>query len=227
VTRQALVVDTETDGLHAELGARLWEVCTLDPASGEEHLWRVQLPPEALADEGALEVCHYREAAATMAPLAAPGLCDLSLPENGTWPMWSHPRKLASHLLDVLAGVTIIGAVPGFDERFLGAFLREHGYGPPYPWHYRVRDIGSMAYGWLQGRAAGAQFLAEPGSDAARDHPDIPSAVPPVDASTDDFARALGVDPGQFDRHSALGDCRLVAAMLAVIEGKPRVISDG
>jgi hypothetical protein len=41
-----------------------------------------------------------------------------------------------------------------------------------------------------------------------------------MDAGTDDFARALGVDPGQFERHSALGDCRLAGLMLDIIEGR-------
>jgi hypothetical protein len=66
-----------------------------------------------------------------------------------------------------------------------------------------------MAYGYLSACLA----LGVEGRDAAL-------GVPDMDAGTDDFARALDVDPGQFERHSALGDCRLAGLMLDIIEGR-------
>lgn len=65
-----------------------------------------------------------------------------------------------------------------------------------------LRDIGSMSWAWLQAN-----------------HLPHHLALPGLDAGTDDLARAMGIEPDDFERHSALGDCRLVAAMLDVIEG--------
>ena len=107
----------------------------------------------------------------------------------------------------MLDGATILCANPAFDTGFLAALLNKHGHAAC--WHYRLRDIGSMAYGYLSACLA----LGVEGRDAAL-------GLPGIDAGTDDFARALGVDPDRFERHSALGDCHLLAAMLDVIEGR-------
>jgi DNA polymerase III epsilon subunit-like protein len=114
---------------------------------------------------------------------------------------WSDPASLAGHLMRLLADTTIIGAVPSFDAGFLSAMLARHGQ-PAQPWHYRLRDIGSMARGWLTGAA-------------------LP--CPQMDASTDEFAAALGVDMTRLGsrRHSAAGDCELVEAMLDKMRGGP------
>jgi DNA polymerase III epsilon subunit-like protein len=133
-------------------------------------------------------------------------VCDVA-GYRGADAYWSAPRKLAPILARLLDGATIVAANPTFAAGFLTALLRKHGQAAT--WHYRLRDIGSMAYGYLSACLA----LGVEGRDAAL-------GVPSIDASTDDFAKALGVDPDQFERHSALGDCRLLAAMLDVIEGR-------
>lgn len=210
MTRRRIILDCETSSLtpsYEDGRGTIWElaIIELDAEHGPtERLWRMKPDPDA-ADPDALAVGQFAERTAGMHALP-PGLRiadDLLEPWDEDGPYWSYPPALAAYLAlsGCLDDVTLIGAVPSFDTRFLSAFFRFHGYTKDR-WHYRLRDIGSMAWAWLQ-----AHHLPH--------HLDTPA----LDAGTDDFARALGVDPDSFERHSALGDCRLAAAMLKVIEG--------
>jgi hypothetical protein len=206
VTRRQLIIDTETTSLvpDYETGAGvIWEVAVIDRADGSEHLWRTE-PDLAKADPGALQVGRYYDRTTEMTWHSTDvraeredAAYDLHAAQRACW---SQPRALAAQIAPLLNGATLIAANPAFDAGFLAAFLRQYGQAPA--WHYRLRDIGSMAWGWLNAASI--------------------AGMPAMDASTDDFARALHVDPEGFGRHSALGDCRLVAAMLDVIEGRPR-----
>jgi hypothetical protein len=203
MSRDVVILDTETTSLKPDYvtGAGvIWELAVqVRPAEGasREHLWRMK-PDLAAADPTALGVGHFYERTYEMC-----GQCtstsrayDLIGTDD---PHWSAPDALAAEVARLLDGATIIAANPTFDAGFLTAFLNASGHAAT--WHYRLRDIGSMAYG-----ATMQPSFAESAQ---------------MDASTDDFARALGVDPGRFERHSALGDVRLVAAMLDRIEGAP------
>jgi hypothetical protein len=204
-----VIIDCETTDLapsYSDGRGVIWELALIAPDGEQgpvERLWRMQ-PQAHLADAQALEVGQYYSRTRGMRQSfpGNPEVDDLMEPLEQGREYWSDPGKLAGYLAPYLSGVTLIGAVPSFDAGFLAAFLRYHGEAPS--WHYRLRDIGSMAYGWLRGRKRGDEW------------------VPPFDAGTDDFAAMLGVNPGKFERHSALGDCRLVAAMLNVIEGDTR-----
>lgn len=209
MTRRTVILDTETTSLtpQYETGTGvIWELAVMERGSAGGYrsgLWRMK-PDLAKADEAALAVGKFYERTAGMCEDCTPKRAqDLTLPLGARdKPEWSSPEALAAEVARLLDGATLIAANPTFDAGFLTAFLRHHGQAAT--WHYRLRDIGSMAHGWLRGY------------DIARDRP---NSRPPIDASTDDFARALGVDPDGFERHSALGDCRLVAAMFDVIEG--------
>lgn len=216
--RPVRIVDTETTNLNPSYydgSGIIWELCVLeygsaaDPSFRRERLWRME-PNLAEADETALSVGRYYERTAQMlrTPLAG-HLCDLAAIDAGASPHWSHPAAVAKEAARLLDNATVVAAVPSFDAGYLRAMLRHHGQAAT--WHYRLRDIGSMAYGYLRACLA----LGTEGRDAALGCPDM-------DASTDDFALALGLDPGAYERHSALGDCRLVAAMLDVITGAAR-----
>lgn len=225
MTRRQIIIDSETTSLapdYATGSGVIWELAVHERASGAERLWRMELPDaaQAMSDVSpiaeALAVGRFRERTegmrdATRDEILAryggtrplPGditdVWDLTCERNG--PFWSDPADLAGVVADLLRDVTLIGAVPSFDAGFLSAFLAHYGQ-PSRPWHYRLRDIGSMAWAWLQ-----AHHLPH----------HLP--VPPMDAGTDDMAHALGIDPEDFERHTALGDCRLIAAMLSVMEG--------
>lgn len=221
MTRHQLIVDCETTDLAADYqtgSGVIWELAILDRTDGSRHLWRME-PDLAKASPQALAVGRFYERTEGMRSSSYPSLnlpFDLASPPPPDGAQyWSDPAAVAAAAARLLDGATLIIAVPAFDDPYLKAFLRHYGQAPT--WHYRSRDIGSMAWGFLRGRAHGHQFLAGEGYDGGAG--DLPAAVPPADASTDDFARALGVDPECYERHSALGDCLLLEAMLGVIEG--------
>ena len=198
MVRRRWILDTETTGLDADVH-EVWEAALLDPDSGEEHLWRIK-PSLAVFDEKALEIGGFYDRTRRMKDggLRVVDLAgrDLSRPQP-----WTSARLLAPQLARLLARASVICAVPTFDRPFILALLKAHQ--EALTCHHRMRDIGSMAYGYLHGTGLAG---GETGG---------------TDFGTDDFAKLLGVDPAQFERHSALGDCRLVAAMLKVIEGAP------
>lgn len=204
--RPTIILDTETTSLSPDYttgGGVIWELAMIERDCGAERLWRME-PNVQRADPDSLKVGRFHERTAGMrharddeARRARGDIWELAGPMCAG-PLWSSPADLAPHVAGLLDGATIVAANPAFDAGFLTAFLGAYGCEPQ--WHYRLRDIGSMAWGFL----ARAQSL-------------YLGAIPAIDASTDDFARALGVDPERFDRHTALGDCRLAGTMLDVI----------
>lgn len=83
----------------------------------------------------------------------------------------------------------IVGAVPNFDtERIARQLLRPAHI--PEPWHYHLIDVENLVVGFLAGRS----MLMEP------------------PWKSDDLSRAVGVDPDQFARHTAMGDVRWAMA---------------
>lgn len=199
MTRPQLIVDTETTGLDPARH-EVWEIAVIDREDGTEHLWRMK-PDLVKADPAALRVGRYYDRARDMCGgCMRPDRAYDLIGWTGKDPYeWSSPAAVAEVAASLLDGATLIAANPAFDAGFLAVFLNRHGQAAT--WHYRLRDIGSMAWAWLQ-----AHHLPH--------HLDTPS----MDAGTDDFACALGVEPEKFERHTALGDCRLVKAMLDVIE---------
>lgn len=76
-----------------------------------------------------------------------------------------------------------IGAVPAFDAERIGRLLRAEHLLPL--WHYHLVDVETLVAGVL--------------------------GVPPPWKS-DELSQRIGVDPTQFARHTALGDCRWARA---------------
>lgn len=203
MTRPVVIVDTETTSLTPDYESGsgvIWELAVIFRGATESHLWRVK-PDLAKADPSALAVGRYYQRTAKMCPTCRPDRArDLTEPLlRGCDPEWSEPEALAAEVARLLADVTLVAANPAFDAGFLAAFLRHYGQAPS--WHYRLRDIGSMAYGYL----------------CSSDNPGL--STPSIDAGAADLARALGIDPGGYEQHTAMGDCLMVAEMLDVIEG--------
>lgn len=201
MTRTQAILDLETTGLEYSRH-QIWEAAVIirDPitAAREEHLWRLE-PDLAKADPAALRVGKFYERTGKMKTRDTLAHDIARTPANrGAY--WSHPPALAALLARLLDDVTLVASNPVFDVGFLTAFLRTHRQAPS--WHYRVKDFPSIAYGFLSGR------------------PDRATPVPALDAGTDDFAMALGLDRSSYERHTALGDCRLVADGLDIIEGR-------
>jgi hypothetical protein len=207
MTRTTIIADCETTALvpdYATGAGVIWEfaVQVRPPEGGRcEHLWRMK-PAVAVASEEALSVGRFYERTADMcATCKNPRGAHDILTLQGA-PEWSSPAALAGEVALLLNDVTLLAANPTFDAGFLAAFLAKYGHAGT--WHYRLRDIGSMAYGYLCAQREAGTYYGD---------------IPPIDAGTDDFALALGVHAFSFERHSALGDVRLAAAMLDAIEG--------
>lgn len=90
-------------------------------------------------------------------------------------------------------GAHIVGAVPNFDTEVLGDMLYRHRLVPA--WHYHLTDVETLVAGYLLGKGE----------------------TPQLPWKSEDLSRAVGVDPEEFDRHTALGDCRWILAQLRVV----------
>jgi DNA polymerase III epsilon subunit-like protein len=110
----------------------------------------------------------------------------------------SSPASIPTVVLEftkLTTGAHLAGAVVSFDAEFLRRLLLKHGYRPR--WHYHLVDVEALAAGALGMR-------------------------PPW--NSDDLSKAVGVDPEQFKRHTALGDARWAEAIyerVMALEGKP------
>lgn len=90
----------------------------------------------------------------------------------------------------------VVGAVPNFDtERIAHQLLRPNDI--QEPWHYHLIDVENLAVGYL---SALGQLIEPP-------------------YKSDALSAAIGVDPDQFDRHTALGDVLWVKAQFDAIMG--------
>jgi len=86
----------------------------------------------------------------------------------------------------------VAGAVPSFDTERIAKLMRR--YGLDVPWHHHLIDVEVLAAGMMR-------------------------TSPPWDS--DDLSRLIGVDPDQFERHTALGDVRWAMAFYDAVLGNP------
>ena len=105
---------------------------------------------------------------------------------GGFYPRWSvgsrevgarYGAGVAHEFVRASANRHLVGAVPSFDAAFLTRLLRKHGLVPV--WHYHLVDVEALAAGKM-----GMQ--------------------PPW--NSEELSRAVGVEPGGFERHTARGD---------------------
>jgi hypothetical protein len=97
----------------------------------------------------------------------------------------------ADLLGEVFAGRPyVVGAVPNFDTERLARILADAGQLPL--WHYHLRDVETLARGYLLGRASLGDL-------------DAGLALGEADDS-DALSRACGVEPPTTERHTAMGD---------------------
>lgn len=109
---------------------------------------------------------------------------------NGTTnTVWCEEEAAALIELEYLVrGARIVGAVPSFDAQVLGERMRANGICPS--WDYHLIDVESLA--------AGALRLAPPWK-------------------LDDLLAAYGLKYDDSERHTALGDARMVRDLYDVV----------
>lgn len=213
-------LDLETTGLDSDRH-EIWEIGLIHrDHTGHpdaEYRWEIH-PSLTTADPMALKISRYYQRAelahypvGTVACLQAPHLNDDD-PIKGI-----PPEELASVLASLLDGTHMVGSVPDFDARFLRRFLAR--YGQCFTAHYHLIDVEALAVGYLHGvtRCAVDQLDA---MDRPRDAlKQLPHRVASLPWDSEALSRAVGVDPDQFDRHTALGDARWARAIYDAVIG--------
>ncbi|MDV6979613.1 3'-5' exonuclease [Mycobacterium intracellulare] len=122
MSRELIVVDTETTGLHA--GAAILEVAAINVTSGEEMHFVPHVTREKLgaAQPAAMQINRYYERGLWRHALNAGDT------EDAYW-----------QLSDMLSGNTFGGCNPAFDAQMLGGVL------PETDWHHRLADLAAYA----------------------------------------------------------------------------------
>lgn len=189
MTARLAFVDTETTGLDP-VRHQIWEVgLVLRDENGDETERLWQLPVD-LSRADAMGLKVGRFHDRRLPPDALTGL-----------------RRFAHEFAILTVGAHLVGAVISFDEERLRRFLRANGECPM--WHYHLIDVEALAVGWLAGRYEDATFAA----------PDDTGAVYHPPWSSSELSEAVGVDPADYDRHTALGDAKWARAIYDAVVG--------
>lgn len=124
------------------------------------------------------------------------------------------PARLVGLVLDLFAAPVdyrerahVVGAVPSFDTERVGRLIRQGGH--DLPWHHHLIDVETLAVGYIV-----ASAREYPGSRASDF---VAAGMPPFDS--DALSDVMGVDPGRFARHTAMGDVRWAMAIYDTVMG--------
>ncbi len=178
-------VDTETTGLDPDRHS-IWEVALITP-DGSEHVWQFPVD-EMTADPFALSIGRYWDRRwdsdwQEINPLDAIYEAHNAKSRRKNFPDQGRAiqpgETWCRRFRELTAGCHLAGAVVSFDEERLRQLL--HRQGVLHRWHYHLIDVEALAAGRL-------------------------GMPPPWDS--EELSKAVGVDPGKFDRHTALGDAR-------------------
>jgi len=206
------IADTETTSLRWD--RRAWEVGLIvreDDGERGEHQWFTDVRDLDLgnADPASLRIGRFYE--------RHPQIAGASL-SAGNPGQVLREDEIMRRVERLSRGAHIIGAVPNFDTEVFAARMRAHGV--CWSGHYHLCDVENLAAGWLNAYAAyleGDGTVAERSAGRAAELRRI--AAPPW--NSEELSRAVGVDPEDFERHSALGDCLWAEAIYDAVMGGP------
>lgn len=190
---QLIVLDTETTGLDRERH-EVWELAY--DIDGQETV--MHFPVDiSRADPMALKMNGFYD--------RYPFANFLSTDDNRNGgDAWVNAADVETFVSDA-RGKHILGACPSFDDNFLWKLVRKFGF--IETWHYHLIDIENLIVGYL---------LKSQLTGMADELVSLPW-------KSEDLSRAVGVDPEEFDRHSALGDVKWAKAQLdAILMSPPR-----
>lgn len=175
-------LDTETTGLDSDRH-EIWEIGAImrTDDGDREYAWQIR-PSLKTADPTGLRIGRFYERSKNYNHPVGSAVI-LAHPEVlvNTSERWSGTEEVAEELAVMLDGATLVGAVPDFDARFLTRFLRKWNQAPT--WHYHLVDVETLAAGALH-RAPLWDF--------------------------DELLAAYMLAYDEKDRHTALGDARMV-----------------
>lgn len=192
-------VDIETSALDRDL-LQVWEAALI--VGSEEHVWHLPIDlaeadPMSLGMNGFVD--RYN---------------DWDTPAEERPAIWA---AFAQEFARLTRGLTLVGANPAFDERALWDLLRANGECPM--WHYRSICVETLAAGYLRGMAAVRPYEDER-TFAVPSYPDEVRRLTTVPWKHTDLIQGLNLNPADFDRHSAIGDARLVKAVYEKVMGR-------
>lgn len=197
-------IDTETTSLRHD--RRAWEVALIirDPGIPDiECSWFIMREDLDLgnADPASLRIGRFYERHPDF--------------QGGTAPVAAAPEDYVLHEVErYTRGAHLVGAVPNFDTEVLGERMRANGICPS--WHYHLTCAEVLAAGWLNAYAAVMEDGQVAGStERAAELRRI--AAPPW--NSDELSRAVGIEPDEERRHTALGDAAWARAIFDAVTG--------
>lgn len=110
----------------------------------------------------------------------------------------------AESFAELTRGLHLVGSVISFDEERLRRLLRANHQ--CHMWHYHLIDVEALAVGYL------ARKVHE---NEAAGYTD--SIKPTLPWKSDDLSQAVGVEPDNDNRHTALADARWAKAVYEAI----------
>jgi len=214
-------VDTETTSLRPD--RRAWEIGIIervpvtvkhpdgpDTSSTEdrEHHWFIDADDLDLAnaDLFSLNIGRFYERHP-----------QYQLDHEAPWSATATESDALREIEAVTRGAHLVGAVVSFDADVLGQRMRAHGICPS--WHYHLVDVEALAAGYLAGSYRAIQEVGKNPEADGPTYEEALCAIPPW--KSDDLSRAVGVEPDDFDRHTALGDARWAMRIYDAVMGRP------
>lgn len=198
MTARLCFIDTETTSLRHD--RRAWEIGLIvrepDGTSAEFH-WFVGTEDLDLgnADVMSLKIGRFHERHPQASALAA------------DWRSQPDEATVMDRVERLTRGAHLVGAVVSFDADVLSQRMRANGICPS--WHYHLIDVEALAVGATAHAAARNGYGRE-----------LAGSITALPWKSDALSMSLGVDPDEFDRHTALGDARWAMAIYdAVMEG--------
>lgn len=193
-------LDTETTGLSDR--AEVWEIGAILREQGHpdtEYAWQIR-PTLADVEPTGLRIGRFYERLMPQLLSSAPGTAwRLTDPDVDSYARDDAARHtvgefVAGQLALMLDGAILVGAVPWFDERKLQPFLEQHRQCATHRYH--LVDVEALAAGKL-------------------------GEAPPWNFDT--LLARFGLTYDEADRHTALGDARMVRDLYdAVLAGGTR-----
>lgn len=111
-------------------------------------------------------------------------------------PVPYHGHSVAPQLARLLAGSVLVGINVWFDRDFADTYLRS--YNEALVADYHLVEICSLVTGYLHGR----------------------QEDPPKSRSSNELAKAVGIDHAQYERHSALADAYFARDIYDAVTGR-------
>lgn len=221
-----LFLDTETTGLDAD--DEVWEIAAVLRIT-EAYLATVERTGEA-GDEGRYPgewELHLQVHHDVRKVMRLPTSFRVDWATRFDQAQAVAPARAAKMLAQFIEGSpVIVGANPSFDIRHLERLLSHldlDAWPDGVQYHYRPVDVGALAYGYLSGQAALASVLTPAAGETRVISEDVEQMLAKgLPWSSDELSLAVGIDPADYARHTAMGDVRWVMAIYDRITGGAR-----